>query len=422
VFVVCSLLLANVVQWGLCRALHLGNPGSIKPDLAAFVHVRQGTDSWLPMMRSLDYFHANPTKPIYAAHLYDTLIYSLASLLPLALLRKLGMGDAAMLRLLAVCSWLAVVGVAAVSIAMGRRLLRERGAKMTWIAGIAVTLACLGCYPLIKGYALGNAQTLLSFGFVVVLALWTAGREREAGVVAALLAFVKPQYVLLLVWMAVRRRWGAVWAFVGCSVLLLAMSIAVFGWHNNLDYVGVLASLSQKAQSHFANQSMFGTLNRMIFNGENLGYTPHVYTPYVACVYRTTLATSLLLVGGVLVFPWGKLRGSTADIAAMGLASVAASPMAWEHHYGIVFGIFAWFWFAYGCWEERPPWLWGLSFFLCSNFLAATNLLSNRRGWNVLQSYLYFGALLLIALLMRLARRANAVLPDGLPARQAITS
>jgi alpha-1,2-mannosyltransferase len=406
-FVVCSLLLANAVQWGLCRVLHLGNPGTLKVEFADFLHVRQWTDSWLPMMKSLDYFDANPTKPIYAAPLYDTLIYSLASELPLVALRRLGVGDAAMLRLLALFSWLCVVGVAAVSLAMGRRLLRMRGAELTWPTVVAVILACLGCYPLLKGYSLGNAQTMLSFGFAVMLSLWTAGREREAGVVAALLAFVKPQYVLLLVWMAVRRRWGAMWAFLICSAVLLAMSVAVFGWHNNLDYVGVLASLSHKAQSHYANQSMFGTLNRMIFNGENLGYTPHLYTPYVAWVYRTTVVTSLVLIGGVLLFPWGRLRGSTGDIAAMGLASVAASPMAWEHHYGIVLGIFAWFWFAYGCWESKRPWLWGLSFFLCANFLAATNLLADKRGWNVLQSYMYFGALLLIALLMRLARRVG---------------
>jgi alpha-1,2-mannosyltransferase len=400
-------LLANVVQWGLCRAFHLGNPGSIEPDLAAFVHLHQGTDSWLPMMKSLDYFRDNPTKPIYSAHLYDTLIYSLASELPLVFLRKYGVSDVMMLRLLALASWLAVAGVAVVSLAMGRRLLRERGAVLTLPAVVAVVLAVLGCYPLIKGYSLGNAQTFLSFEFAVMLYLWTTGCERAAGVVAALLTFVKPQYGLLLIWMIVRRRWGAMWGFLACSVVLLAMSLAVFGWHNNLDYIGVLASLSHKAQSHYANQSMFGLLNRMIFNGENLSYTPHLYTPYVAWVYRVTVVTSLILVGSVLLFPWKGLRGSTADIAAMGLASVAASPMAWEHHYGIVFGIFAWFWFAYGCWENKAPWLWGLSFFLCTNFWAATNLLADRRGWNLLQSYIYFGAVLLLVLLMRLSRSAE---------------
>ena len=146
-------------------------------------------------------------------------------------------------------------------------------------------------------------------------------------------------------------------------------SIAVFGWRNNLDYLTVLASLSHKAQSHFGNQSMFGTLNRMVFNGENLEYHPFVYSPYVPWIYYTTVATSLLLVVGVLAFPWGRLKGSTADLAAMGIVSVAASPMAWEHHYGIVFPVFAWVWFSYGCWEERRPWLLGRARYVRSSNL-----------------------------------------------------
>jgi hypothetical protein len=378
------------------------------PDLRQFFHVRQWTDSWLPMMKSLDYFKAHPTLPIYDAKLYDTLIYSLASELPLVAMRKVGMSDATMLRALAILSFLAVWGVAAVSLLMGRWLLRRRGAELTWPAVVAVVLTCLGCYPLIKGYSLGNAQTFLSFGFAVMLLLWTTRRERSAGVVAALMTAVKPQFILLLVWMLVRKRWGAAWAFVACGVVLITASVAVFGWHNNLDYLGVLAGLSHKAQSHYANQSMFGTINRMIFNGENIGYTPYVYTPYIPWVYRVTVGTTLVLVGAVLVYPWKKLRGSTADIAAMGIALVAASPMAWEHHYGIVVGIAAWAWFAHACWMKERPWVLGAAVFLCCNFLPAFNYLSDKRGWNVLQSYLYFGALLLMGWLMHLSRGAGA--------------
>ncbi len=408
VYVVVSLFLANIVQWAICRVLHLGNPGSMIPDVKSFFHMRQWTDSWLPMMRSLDYFQSHPGMPIYDAKLYDTLIYSLASELPLWALRKLGMGDAAMLRVLAVLSWLAVLGVAAVSLVMGRWLLRKRGAELRWPAVLAVVLATLGCYPLMKGYSLGNAQTFLSFGFTVLLLLWTTGRERSAGVVAAMLTAVKPQFILLLVWMLVRRRWGAARAFLACGAVLLAASVVVFGWHNNLDYIGVLAGLSHKAQSHYANQSMFGTINRMIFNGENLGYTPYVYTPYIPWVYRVTVATSLLLVGLVLVYPWRRLRGSTADMAAMGIVSVAASPMAWEHHYGIVVGIAAWAWFAHACWMKQRPWMLGVAVFLTCNFLAAFNYLYDKAGWNLLQSYIYIGALLLMGWLMHLARSGEA--------------
>ncbi|HEY4008658.1 MAG TPA: glycosyltransferase family 87 protein [Acidobacteriaceae bacterium] len=407
IFVLLSLFLANIVQWALCRAAGLGNPGGIKPYLLQFLRGHQWTDSWLPMLKSLDYFHAHPAEPIYYAHLYDTLIYPLASLLPLVALRKLGLSESAILQILAITSWLAVLGVGAVSLWMGQRLLRRRNVSLDWQSILAVMLACIGCYPLIKGYALGNAQTFLSFLFAVLLLLWTTGRERSAGVAAALLAFVKPQYGLLLIWMILRRRWGATIAFLACSAVLIAISVAIFGWHNNLDYIHVLSSLSRKAQSHYANQSMFGTLNRVIGNGENISYTPHLYTPYIPWVYRTTLITGLVLIAGALFFPWGKLRGSTGDLAATGLASVASSPMAWEHHYGIVFAIAAWVWFAYGCWQQKRPWVLALATFLTLNALTATNFLAPHLGWNILQSYLYFGALLMLFVLMRLARNVT---------------
>ncbi|HVG26158.1 MAG TPA: glycosyltransferase family 87 protein [Acidobacteriaceae bacterium] len=415
IFVLSSLFLANVVQWALCRALRLGNPGGLKQPLLSFLHLTQWTDSWLPMMKSLDYFGAHPTEPIYFAHLYDTLIYSLASLLPLLALRKLGLHDPALLRLLAITSWIAVLGVGAVSLLTARWLLRRRSVSLDWQSILAVSLACVFCYPLLKGYALGNAQTFLSLLFAVLLFLWTSGRERSSGVVAALLAFVKPQYGILLLWMTVRRRWGATLAFLACSAVLLALSTAVFGWHNNLDYLQVLSSLSRKAQSHYGNQSMFGTLNRIIGNGENLSYTPHLYTPYIAWVYRATLLTGVLIMGTALLFPWGKLRASTADLAAMGLASVASSPMAWEHHYGIVFPIAAWVWFAFGCWQRKRPWLLALATFLTLNALTATNFLAPFHGWNVLQSYLYFGALLMLFVLMRLARNVTDGYAEPVP-------
>lgn len=407
-FVLGSLFTANVVQWVLCsKVLKLGTPPNMRILVSGFWHFQQWTDSWLPMMKSLDYFKANPTKPLYFAPLYDTLIYSLVSLLPLQLLRKMGMGDPAMLGTLVVASFLAVVGIIVCALVMGKRLLARRGAELRWQSVVAVALAVFFCYPLLKGFALGNAQTFLSFGFALLLLLWTEGHERSAGVTALVLTCVKPQYVLILIWMLMRKRWNAAVAFLVAGAVCFAIAVAVFGLHNNLDYLTVLSSLSHKAQSHYGNQSMFGTVNRMIFNGENLGYTPYVYTPYIPWVYKLTVGTALVLLALVLFFPWGKLKGSTADLAAIGLVSVASSPMAWEHHYGIVVGMFAWLWFAYGAEQVKRPWLTGLAFFLTCNELTGFNFLWHVRGWNVLQSYMYLGALLLLAVMMVLARRVT---------------
>jgi alpha-1,2-mannosyltransferase len=386
------------------RLTSISTSGTIAQLVGIFAHVRQGTDSWEPMLKSLDYFHAHPEMPIYQAKLYDTLIYSLVSLLPLAALEKLGITGDHMLRLLAWASWLAVWLVGGVSTLLASRLLAVKGAKLSFLSILSIFVGCIFFYPLLKGYTLGNAQTFLTLGFALLIYLWTAGKEKSSGIVVAALAMVKPQYVLILLWMAVRKRWGAFWSGMIFAVVMFSISIMVFGWRNNLDYLSVLASLSHKAQSHFANQSMFGTLNRMVFNGENLDYHPYIYTSYIPWIYYATVATSLLLVGLALFYPWGKFRGTTADIANMGIVSVAASPMAWEHHYGIVFPIFVWLWFQYGCWEQRRTWLFAFSFFLCSSWLSVTTFLASKPVLNLLQSYIYFGALLLTFLLYRLPR------------------
>ena len=59
-----------------------------------FLHFRQFTDSWTPMLGSVNSFLAHPGLPIYQAKLYDTLIYPLTSILPLYWMKRAGMSDA----------------------------------------------------------------------------------------------------------------------------------------------------------------------------------------------------------------------------------------------------------------------------------------------------------------------------------------
>ena len=413
-FALSSVLLVNVGIWAAYHLLGLGAPAGMKGDVLSFLHVRQWTDSWLPMLKSLDYFRDHPREPIYYAKLYDTLIYPLPSLLPMLLLRKLGLG-AYELRILAVLSWLAMWSVLGGTLLLARQQLKRRAGNLRWPAALGVAILWAGLYPLFKGYALGNASTFLTAIFTLLVLLWARGQERAGGILVATMTMVKPQFVLLIVWFALRRRWGALGSALLFGGLLFAISFAYFGLHNNLDYLSILASLSHKAQSHYANQSIFGTLNRMIFNGENLPYHPFVYSPYIPWVYRVTVLTSLFLAALGLFYPWGRLKGSAGDLGAMGILSVAASPMAWEHHYGIVFAVLAWTWFTYGCWQHRRPWLLALSSFLVCNALSPIHqFLSARPVLNILQSYLYFGALLLVFLLMRLARTETAGEPSRL--------
>jgi hypothetical protein len=216
----------------------------------------------------------------------------------------------------------------------------------------------------------------------------------------ALLAMVKPQFGLLLLWAALRRRWNALASGVVALGAGGAVSLMVFGVRNNLDYVGVMAGLSRKAQSHYANQSIFGLLNRAIFNGENLPYHPYIYPPFVPWIYGVTLATTAVLVLLALAYPWRERAGGMADLSAIAVVSVIATPMAWEHHYGVMLPILVWLWFGQCRWGEGSVWPLAVAWVLIADFLSPFNLLAAIPVANLLQSYMYFGALLLLGLLL----------------------
>jgi hypothetical protein len=369
-----------------------------------FFHFHQFTDSWTPMLGSVNSFMAHPGVAIYQAKLYDTLIYPLTSVLPLLWMKQAGMSDTSVLRALMIASWIAVVAVLALQVLIAAKISGQSAPQcgtLSWRAALATFFAAFFFMPITLAFSLGQAQIFLDLFFTLLVLFWIERRERSSGVMMALLAMVKPQFGLLLLWAALRRRWNALASAAVTLAVGGSVSLAVFGVRNNLDYLGVLAGLSRKAQSHYANQSIFGLLNRAIFNGENLPYHPYVYPPFVPWIYAVTLATTAVLVLLVLGYRWRERAGGMADLAAIGVVSVIATPMAWEHHYGVMLPLFVWLWFAVYRRGVGNAWALALAWVLIADFLSPLNFLAAIPVANVLQSYMYFGALLLLGLLLK---------------------
>jgi alpha-1,2-mannosyltransferase len=409
-FILLNILVANAGFKLIAHFVFHTGVGEMRGRYLDFLHFRQFTDSWGPMLGSVNYFLAHPQLPIYQAKLYDTLIYPLTSILPLLWMKKGGMSDAGVYRSLMLASWFSVCLVVACQVFIAREVVRRsRRNTWTWQETVVTVFGAFFFMPITLAFSLGQAQIFLDLFFSVLVLFWVLNKEREAGVMMALLAMVKPQFGLLLLWSGLRRRWSALAS--GAITLLVGAvaSIASFGLRNNLDYLGVLSSLSKKAQSHYANQSMFGLLNRAIFNGENITYHPYVYPPFVPWVYYVTLATTAVLILLALAYPWRERSGSLADLGATGIVCVIATPMAWEHHYGVMLPIFVWFWF--GVYREGMGKAVGIAvaWILIADFLSPFNFFAPYPVLNVLQSYMYFGALLLLGLLLatRLPQRVS---------------
>jgi hypothetical protein len=85
------------------------------------------------------------------------------------------------------------------------------------------------------------------------------------------------------------------------------------------------------------------------------------------------------------------------DFCTMAVSCTVASPIAWEHHYGVLLPVFAVV--LVNALRHRAwlPWLIA-SYILASNYFIQTHFLAPT-VWNVGQSYLLFATWILLALL-----------------------
>lgn len=420
------LVIASVILNGLANEVWFR---SLRPPLAAdlqggqldhepslrsirlFLTAKQAEDSLQTMYPAIQLLAADRRAPIYRTIFFTDHIkfqYSPASLLPYYLLTLRGASYDALLRISKVCTWGAVWGVVLLAVVI---VLRISGfnpwSGMSWRsnAGLAaaVALAAFFFNPLIFAFDLGQIQTLLTLGFTAAFYCWMTGREKTAGALIGLMILVKPQYALFLVWALLRRRYGAAASCAACVAAGMLVSCLVFGWHNNIAYIAVLKVIGSTGESFANNQSMNGLLNRALFNGENVSWNNLQYPPFNPWVYAGTLLTSAILLGTALFYRWGKRQGSVADFAAILLASTAASPIAWDHHYAILAPILAWMWFGDYAWRgrRRDAVFCALAYLLTANYFLPALALARVPVANVFQSYMYFGALLVFILLLR---------------------
>jgi hypothetical protein len=264
--------------------------------------------------------------------------------------------------------------------------------------GAGVALATLFYYPVGRAFELGQIQVWISLLFSLAALAWLSGRNAMAGVLIGLICLIKPQLALFLVWGAVRREWAFViaWGLVVLAGNLLAL--AVFGWQNHLDYLRVLHELSRTGESYVANQSFNGLLNRIFATGDVTVFQAHGFPPYHPVVYLGTIATSIVMIAATLVKP--QRRDGTSrltDLLCAGLVFTAASPIAWEHHFGLLPVVYVAALFALlgrKAPDARP---WGLAI-LGASFLLTGHWLGG--------SWMFLGVLALLGILLWVNHRS----------------
>jgi hypothetical protein len=385
----------------------------------------RGVDSWMPMGTALAWLRSHPTGDVYGAVFFGGGVkfqYPLTSLPfidwlpgPLAahvmLLNALGLGFI-LLSAILMAAFIVKQADPSQFRAASRRLLAAVGA-----------IATLCFYPLLRAAALGQIQVELTAAFIACCTCYAVGAAGAAGFLAGCATLIKPQLGLLLLWGLLRREWRFGAGFLLACGIGFAVTVLKYGTSWLLPYVRVLSFLGRHGETYAPNQSVNGLFNRLLHNGSSLQFSLDTFPPYQPLVYAATFACAVLLVGFGLLCGLRSPSGgrNVGALIVAGLCFTMASPIAWEHHYGVLLPAFAYCLvgiLASATPERRAATpalvLLGVSFVLSANawpifdWTAATPA-------NPLQSYLLFAALGVLGLTAWFSARTH----PGISAPQA---
>jgi len=380
-----------------------------------FSRIGLAHDSWEEMFQALEYLQSNHETLIYSQLFFKDGVkfqYPLTSLLPLFLFKQFIPDYHTQLYILNFLSSIAIITTAIFAVRIFNLKLNSFSDKPSselvrsdvFIRTFLLLILCFMFYPLLKAHSLGQIQVFINCFFTLSVWFWLKRQEHISGILIGLMVLIKPQYVLIAIWGVLRKRYSFAISLFAVSLSGFLGSVVLFGISNNLDYLSVLNFISRTGEGFYPNQSMNGLLNRLLFNGNNLQWERHVFAPFNPIVYAGTLLSSgLLILGALISFVRISLRGGVIDFMIIALSCTIASPVAWEHHYGILLIIFAFllpYFLSQPVFGRSTMLFFVLSYTLASNYyFGIFNRLAYVPVLNIMQSYLFIAALTVLVFL-----------------------
>jgi hypothetical protein len=399
--------------------------------LALCVHVIKkarfsGWDSWLPMSRALDFLHGSSSGLLYDELFFSQHIkfqYPPSGLLMLDLLRWMGVTTFAQYN--AINAGALIISGFAFALFAVQVLgpIRLFGVRLP--VGPVAFFTALRFYPDNFAFQLGQMQLVLGLLFVLACLSLLHDRRLLAGCLIAFAATVKPQFLPL----GLLALWNKDWRFlIGLGTVTgaaLVLSIGLYGWNTQLDYLKVLDFLTHHGEYLHTNQSVGGILIRFLYHGPSLDLDPNVpvpqsaFPPYIPVTYYATILSSLVMLAiPFIVRP--KKADRMSDLLYFCAASILftmASPIAWIHHYNILLPAYV---VAFQVIRDRRQGtrtglaliLLGLSFVLTGYpLIPADN--PTAPSLNLIQSHVFIGACILVAvILVEIVSRPRSLMPN----------
>jgi len=331
-----ALVLASIVVNYLM--LQLTGWSALWPVRSWALGVESPGDSWRVMFQALDFVRAHPDQLLYQEIFFEQQTrfqYAPTSLLTLVGLEALGLNPTPALmdainRVLILANAGAVAAIAWTQTPKAHHNVRIAAAALC-------AAATLLFYPVMMAYHLGQLQVWINAAFAFACLSWLRGGRIGPGVLIGLICLMKPQFGLFALWALIRREWRFFAGLAVAGAVGLVISVVLFGFANHLDYLSVLQFLSRTGESYSANQSVNGIVHRLLGHGAGSSWDANAFPPFHPLVYGASLLSTLAFLAAALWLKRGAgPRAGLLDFQLAALAFTMASPIAWEHHYGVL--------------------------------------------------------------------------------------
>jgi alpha-1,2-mannosyltransferase len=404
--------------------IDLTNLSAIRSMVHGLLNSSGQGDSWVPMRQALTILHNDQSQRLYETLFFARTVrfqYPLTSLVPLEFLSLFGLESVRALNLLnfaiyclnaaaaGTLAWLLFSKPSAVPGQVNRAVAIVPAA----VIAVLAIVATLTFYPVLRAMVLGQIQVWIDALLTLAVIFWLVDRRLLAGICVGFACTIKPQFALLLIWGLLSRQKAFSAGIIAVSVPISFLSLLLYGLHNNITYLDVLAFLSKHGESFFANNSVNGILNGYFSPNDSHIWDASGLTPFVPIVYAGTLVASVVAVGAILIPPLldRNVMPSPVSLGVAATCTVIGSPVAWEHHYGILLpfylvGLRDAFSLPSSNGRTIIFIILSLSWICVANIIPFV-LLAGNTPFSFLQAHCFFGALLLLGALFALKKYAN---------------
>ena len=227
--------------------------------------------------------------------------------------------------------------------AVGSWFLLSRMLRLDLRARWLLTLLFLASGPLMNTIRLGNTSQMILFALIAGLMLIRAGRSGAAGAVLGVAAVIKLPLILMGLFFLFRRDWRGVAGFSAVGIMTACLSLALFGWSDNLHWFQTcVVQFSRNWLATFNVQSIASFVMRLDPNARLSEWVPQVPTPGEKRVAHIFTGLVFLMAAlACLRLPAKMAALNEADASARRdlqyllviCLCLVSSPLTWSHYY-----------------------------------------------------------------------------------------